>query len=452
MNYIGVDIGSSFIKAAILDTGSRQIIDVRKQQTPERLPNPDRNIYEVNVLSIVRSLTTMIDEYAGKYGPIVGILLSTQMHGFVLCDESGEPLTNYISWQDTRGTTPYGNATISSFEHISAVISSEQMERSGTQLKPGLAACNLHHWMMNHRHVIEKDNIYFCTLGSFVIYKLTGRHTCHITNAAPTGFADVERRAWNWETIRAVGCESLVFPDILDEQEICGYYDSAGGGIPVYPDIGDHQASVLGALGGDNDAAIVSGGTAGIVSLVSNKATRGDHENRPYFGGQTLKTITRLPGGRNLDVLVDFIADIGISLFEASRSRAEIWQAISQAVDRLDPSRPLEAPRVELGFFQGQQGVQHGKIDGIRPGNLTAGSLFAAAFENMADVYISALRKLMDPTAPIAKIWLTGGTIHNNVFMRTIMQARTGIETIPSPVQNEELRGLLHLALRISGT
>ncbi|MDF2723886.1 MAG: hypothetical protein K0Q59_3561 [Paenibacillus sp.] len=452
MNYIGIDIGSSFIKAAILDTENRAIRDVTRLPTPERLPAPNSSIYEVDVVSIMRSVTAMIDQCADKRGPIAGILLSTQMHGFVLCDAAGEPLTNYISWQDTRGSVPYGKEAASSFERISSVVSSEQIEKSGTKLKPGLAACNLHHWMAHHGRVAEQNNVRFCTLGSFIIFKLTGRHACHITNAAPTGFADVERRAWNLETIRAVGCESLVFPDIVDEQDICGYYDSPYGRIPVYPDIGDHQASVLGALGGNSHTAIVSGGTAGIVSLVSPEAAQGDHENRPYFGGRTLKTITRLPGGRNLDVLVDFIADIGMSVYGASRSRDELWQAIFRSVEAGSPTRsPNGALQVELGFFTGQQGVQHGRIDGIRQSNLTAGSLFAAAFENMADVYISALRKLENPSAPVARIILTGGTIHNNRFIRTIIQERTGIETLPSPVQNEELRGLLHLAMRLAG-
>lgn len=451
MKYIGLDIGSSFIKAAVLDTESRQITDVTKQQTPERLPNPDRNIYEVDVLSIVRSLTIMIDEYAGKYGPIAGILLSTQMHGFVLCDATGEPLTNFISWQDTRGTTPYGKGAVSSFEHICTVISSEQMESSGTRLKPGLAACNLHHWMMNHRHVIEKNNVYFCTLGAFVIYKLTGRHACHITNAAPTGFTDTERRAWNPDMIGAIGCADFIFPDIVHEQEICGYYISPYGSIPVYPDIGDHQASVLGALDGSNHTAVISGGTAGIVSVVSNEAAPGDHENRPYFGDRYLKTMTRLPGGRNLDVLVDFISDIGESIFEVSRPREDIWRAISKSIESFNQSESAEALLVELGFFKGQQGVQQGRIDRIRPGNFTAGALFTAAFENMADVYISALNKLADPAVPITKIILTGGTMQNNRFMREIIQKRTGIETILSNVQNEELRGLLRIASQISG-
>ncbi|NOU66072.1 hypothetical protein GC096_18715 [Paenibacillus sp. LMG 31461] len=106
MRYLGIDVGSSFIKAALLDTSNQQVMDITKQPTPKRIPNDNMNIYEVNVRSIVDCVKSMIIEHISKRGPVAGILFSTQMHGFVLCDEAGEPVTNYISWQDTRGMNP----------------------------------------------------------------------------------------------------------------------------------------------------------------------------------------------------------------------------------------------------------------------------------------------------------------------------------------------------------
>ncbi|NOU66073.1 hypothetical protein GC096_18720 [Paenibacillus sp. LMG 31461] len=327
----------------------------------------------------------------------------------------------------------------------------EQMAKGGTRLKPGLAACNLHHWMLNHQEIIENNKLYFCTLGGFLIYKLTGRHACHITNAAPTGFVDLTKLAWNPDIICAVGCADFIFPDILHEHEVCGYFSSSYGNIPVFPDIGDHQASVYGALGGLEEMAVISGGTAGIVSVVSKESTPGDHENRPYFNHCYLKTVTQLPGGRNLDVLIDFIEDIGKSIYDVSRNREDIWRSVTSTIlNTTNNDNISDVLQVELGFFQGQQGVKHGRIDDIRPGNFTVGSLFMAAYENMADIYITALHKLTGSTVPIKKIILTGGSIHDNLFMKETIQKRSGIETIPSIVQNQELAGLLQLASKIN--
>ncbi|NOU66077.1 hypothetical protein GC096_18740 [Paenibacillus sp. LMG 31461] len=450
MSYLGIDIGSSFIKSALLDTTRLQISGTVKIPTPGPLPNDKNYIFELDPHIIVKMITTMIEERVKLEGPIEGILLSTQMHGFVLADQSGEPLTNYISWRDTRGTYSNGNETQSSLEFLSQFLTPEKMSRCGTRLKSGLAACNLHHWIMNNPDQIKRKDISFCTLGSFLIYKLTGRNACHLTNAAATGFADPAKRAWNQDIIYEVGCDSFTFPDLLSEHEVCGYFGSTKGSIPVFPDIGDHQATVYGALKENTSIAVISGGTAGIVSVVTNEATAGDYENRPYFNNQYLRTVTQLPGGRNLDVLVDFIEEIGSSIYQASITKEDIWQKILQSLSVANQASSLESIKVELGFFKEQKMVKHGRIDNIREGNLTSGSLFRAAFENLADNFITALNKLADSTVQIQRIYLTGGLLHNNSLIQSTIQDLTGIETIPSNIQEEALTGLLHIAVKIA--
>jgi hypothetical protein len=113
-------------------------------------------------------------------------------------------------------------------------------EAPSAYIKPYMALCNLYA-MLDQGYSIQPGT-HFCTLGSYLIFRLTGNNVCHVTNAGPTGFANVRDVAWDRAVIERAGCGALTFPRITDRLESCGRYRS----LDIYPDLGDHQCSVLG--------------------------------------------------------------------------------------------------------------------------------------------------------------------------------------------------------------
>ena len=83
MKTVVIDIGSSFLKAAVLDVENACIVDERKFPSPEKLRYEDPYLFEVPADVYVDFVKGLVDEYAGTFPDLEGLLLSTQMHGFI---------------------------------------------------------------------------------------------------------------------------------------------------------------------------------------------------------------------------------------------------------------------------------------------------------------------------------------------------------------------------------
>lgn len=223
-------------------------------------PQPVRSdppYFEVNAEEIADVVTGVIDTLSPDR-----VFFSVQMHGYVLFKE-GREATPYVSWRDTRGRD-----RISSFR-----LGAEY----GVRIKPNLPRLSLQ---------TQSRFDEFCTLGSYLARKLTGNNATHITDAAPSGF-------FNATTGRTDEC-SFRLPKALLRVEAVGKYRSS----VVYAPMGDQQCAVLGAIGGRKFGGyILNLGTAAQLCCLSEEFVSGEFESRPFFGGETLCTVTGLPGG-----------------------------------------------------------------------------------------------------------------------------------------------------------
>jgi sugar (pentulose or hexulose) kinase len=500
MKFIALDIGSSFIKSAVLDLEHRRLLDATKEPAPPMLPAREPRYFEVSAEAIADCILQRIEQHVEQHPDIIGIVLSTQMHGFLLTDSLGQAITPYISWQDQRclgaveGEASSSGVALSSFERLSNLVSKLQAT-SGIRLTPRHAICNLYHYLGSEGRVVRPmQGIRFQTLGSYINQRLTGEHATHLTNAAATGCADVVHGQWNEPLIEAAGCSFLKFPDIRQETEAVGIYSGSYGPIAVYPDIGDHQATVLGCFASAKTDAVITLGTAGIISCIDGNWSEsgGSYEVRPFFEGQFLNTVTQLPGGRNLDVLIRFVQSIAAELLGMSVSEERIWQEVQSQMDIFGNAAltPAQAPasipasnvgsapassvaptsasnvgpasgsngsrtgsglQLEMGFFQGQRGVDKGMITGIDGDNLRAGPLFAAAFDNLADVYNRMLNVLCGDPHELHNIVFSGGLAYQNKALRERLTEKIGLASSMSPLPDESLTGLFRLALVCSG-
>lgn len=259
-----MDIGSTNIKYCELSDRKRGT--VRKIPFPSKLKLPDP-FYEVSAEKIIEIVTEVI-----RRSEASRVLISTQMHGWLLGDENGELLTNYISWQDNRAalypypfqlSAEYGVREKPNLPRFSVAVTQK--------LFPRLAAC---------------AKVFF-TLGSYVAYRLTGKNRTHITDAAPSGY-------YNVKTCSAVPCP-LELPSVFKGIQAAGTFE----GKYIFIPVGDQQCSVLGA-GGDENAYILNMGTAAQMCAVTPEFVAGAFESRPYFNGKTLCTVTGLCGGKYL--------------------------------------------------------------------------------------------------------------------------------------------------------
>ncbi len=233
------------------------------------------------------------------------VFLSVQMHGYVLL-KGGIEQTEYISWRDTRG----GN------EKPRFAISDEY----GVSVKPNLPRLSV------QTQTCAFDE--FCTLGSYLVYKLTGVNRSHVTDVAPSGFYNVRKG-------EADGC-GFRLPLVSASVERAGFF----GKSEIFTPVGDMQAAVLGAARGF-DGYVLNLGTAGQLCCVEEGFVAGDFESRPYFGGRTLCTVTGLPAGAVVSREGDAAEELLVREYAAAMKRLPRRSKISVTGGVVKYRRPL---------------------------------------------------------------------------------------------------------------
>lgn len=444
MHYIGIDIGTSFIKGGVLDLASAQVHSVRRQPFPDSQAGIPAPLYEVDPQGIVRAVGTLLDSLLEHAPQCQGIVLCSQMHGLVLMDESGQALSNAITWRDQRALQPYPGGTHEEastyFDAMMAHISSEERQQLGNGLRAGLPICTLY-WLRENKQI--PHGAIPATLPDFVLASLCqeSRPGIEPTNAAAHGGYNVATGDWHWDVLSRLGLETLAWPALRAVNEVVGTLNVNGREIPCFAPVGDHQCALAGTFLESGELSLnVSTGSQ--VSLVTSDLRMGNYEVRPYFDGRYLNTLVQVPAGRALDSLVSLLTEL------ARRSNIELpapWETISQAVAEV-PESDLD---INLAFFASALG-DHGHIANMREDNLSIGHLFRAAYQSMADTYLSCALRL-SPQREWSRLVFSGGLVQKQDALRTLIHQRFGSNYRLCDSSEDTLLGLLSLALFASG-
>jgi sugar (pentulose or hexulose) kinase len=289
----------------------------------------------------------------------------------------------------------------------------------------------------------SKMEIY--SLGSYFIHKLTGRNICHITNAAPMGMADIREGRWLRELWKKAGLGELRLPEITGAFEPVGKFERNGMSIAVYPDIGDQQVSVLGCQAEDGDI-IVNAATAGQVIHVTGDFIPGNYEIRPFFDGKYLEVVSRMPGGRNFDVFIDFIGEIGKKLFYVSLDREEIWKRIRTGCKAGKDTGGLEG---DIGFYELPEREAGGSISRINHYNLSLENVISALLKDSGRLYANYIETLLSgKSRKQGRVIFCGGLAGRwRDFVDAVLRER-GSRKKEIVITDESLRGMAELTKR----
>lgn len=442
MKYIGVDLGSSYVKAVLLDLDQRRILQKDKMPSPARKLDLEPNYYEIPAGKFVDIVKKMIDGYTKKYLDIDGVIISTQMHGFIYQTKEREDI--YISWQDMRCMNFMPEEKCSYLEWMESKISQEEMRNNGVYLKPSLAVCNLFTLLETNHQLPKTGKLY--TIGSYIIHALTGSYVCHISNAAPLGIADVVDNRWDKTLLEKLNLEGIQLPELVkNDYEVCGEYVSNGYRLKVFPDYGDMQVSILGSGIGKGEV-VVNVATGAQVIRYDKKFVPGAYEIRPYFDKSYLYTISNMPSGRNLDVLIKFLQESIYRIIGKRPDIQDIWHIIHEEKLTGDPNLT-----VETSFYKNPYFKNGGAIKGITHSNLHLNTLFYAAFYDMATTYWHFIKELGAEEKDISRIVCAGGVNWKTPEIRMMLRDVTGKRCELSPIADEAFYGMFLLSLLCSG-
>ncbi len=434
MRCLGLDIGSSSIKGAVLNLETGSIEHITREAFPDAESRLPPGFHEVPPETIfLRSLSVI--ERLVKAAPDAAALLSCgQMGGIMLVDRDRRPMTNYLSWRDQRTTVADRNG-ITTLDRLRECWSDVMFEELGKELKSG-SATSLLYWLAQNGQL--PDAAIPITVGDYVISRLCNA-VPKMERTQTIGMLHLRTGDWHHTAFEAAGLSGLHWPQLTHETESIGRARLNGSTLTCYPVIGDQQSALRGIDLKPHELSInVSTGSQ--VSQITADFRPADCQTRSWFGVRFLNTITHIPAGRSLTVLESLLTELPrLAGLKIERS----WQLIAQAAEESTGGGLTS----DLSFFSSAMGSD-GRISGITTENLTVGNLFQSAFEFMADSYLTCSRRL-SPEPAWNQLAISGGLVQSFVPLRKKIEARFRLPIRDVAEQEETLLGLLSIGREI---
>ncbi|MFO0930037.1 MAG: FGGY family carbohydrate kinase [Gemmataceae bacterium] len=435
--FLGIDLGTTFLKGAVLDLDRPALRQVRRLPFPAPLPGLPPTRCELDPAAVLAATRQLIGELLDDAPDATGLLLSSQMHCLVFLDANRRPVSNVLTWKDQRALEDHLRQPGRFIDVLREQITAAELQATGRELRVGVPLVTLP-WLQTHGQL--PADTWPTSLPDFVLASLCGTvPTTDPSNAAAYGLYDLDRSDWHRPLIDRLELGGLRWPAVRRFGEVVGTAEVHGRRLTCYTAIGDQQCSLVGA-GLEEGELSLNVSTGSQVSLLTRERRTGDFGGRPYPDELWLSTIVQVPAGRALAALVGLLTEIG-------GERGDPWDRIARAVADV-PSTDLQ---VNLAFYGGPFG-DRGAIANMGEHNLTVGHLFTAAFRNMADNYALCAHTLA-PAHDWKRLVFSGGLVHRFPTLRdAVLRA---LAPVPGwrvcPSTEDTLLGLLTLAVAYSG-
>lgn len=424
--FYGIDVGTSFIKGAIIDLDGSGLRETYRVPFPDFVRGLPPSHHEVEPGAIMARVHELLARLQRHEPYPAGIVFCGQMHGFTLVDEAGQPKSNYVSWLDQR-------VTPTEFDEIRASITERELREIGNEFRRSIAVPLL--WWLKRHGQLPEGPVAPVTPPDLVVGNLCGTvPTLEPTQAASFGAIRLATGDWHREVIGKLGLDGLRWPPVRPAGTVSGYWR----GIPCYSGAGDQQCALAGVLLADGEVS-VNIGTGSQVGMTVDSPPDDDLQTRPYFDNRLLRTITHIPGGRALTPLVRLFTEL------SGMSEADAWPKIEEAVARV----PTTDLRAAISFFPGPCG-DRGFLENLHDGNLSIGHVFRGAFESMARNYEACVRRL-DPARSAGRLVFTGGVAQRMPIVRDLTAEALRMPYRLSPHSEDTLMGLMILAQAFTG-
>ncbi len=272
MYLIGFDIGSSSVKASLLEAETGKLVKSAfypKTEMPISAPEPDWAEQDPEQWWISLKLACN-DVMQGIHGSkVMAIGISYQMHGLVIVDKDKQVLRPSIIWCDSRAV-PYGDKA---FKEIGAQACLSSLLNS-----PGNFTASKLKWVKENEPETYNKIYKIMLPGDFIAMKLTGEINTTETGLSEGIFWDYSKSEKAGFLLDYYGFDKSLFPDTVPVFSVQGNLlpgiaESLGlkAGIPISYRAGDqpNNAFSLNVLNPGEIAA--NAGTSGVVYGVSEE-------------------------------------------------------------------------------------------------------------------------------------------------------------------------------------
>ncbi len=231
MNFLGVDVGTTSMKAAVFSQTGEELSSATLDYTLRQ----DGNVVEFDTESYWHLLNQAI-ETVTKDVKVDAMSVDTQCETLILTDEDGNPVRDAIVWLDNRAEEQA--------KKIEAHFGEQKVyEITGQpEVTATWPACKLLWVKENEPEVWEKTKKIFL-LEDYLLYKMTGAFVTEKTLQSSSIYLDIHKGDWWQEMLDFIGVSKNQLPALKESAEVVGTYQ----GMTVVTGAMDQVAGAIGA-------------------------------------------------------------------------------------------------------------------------------------------------------------------------------------------------------------
>ena len=231
MNFLGVDYGTTSVKAVLFDEKLTEITSYTEEYTL----NTKGNIVEFPAKRYWTIMQNVLNNILEK-STIDALAIDTQCETLILTDENGEPVRDAIVWLDNRAEEE-AEIIEKHFGRKKVYDVTGQPEITATWPAAKLL------WVKNNEPEVWAKTKKVFLLEDYVLYKLTGKFVTEKTLQSSTIYFDIKNDCWWKEMLDFIGVSEDMLPELLDSGKLVGEYN----GIKVVTSAMDQVAGAIGA-------------------------------------------------------------------------------------------------------------------------------------------------------------------------------------------------------------
>lgn len=201
--HLGLDLGTTSVKACAFSTDGKMLEECQEAYELNETAGGAAEQAPEEVLSAAERALASLIKKLGE--PPLGIGISAAMHSVILLDEHHQPLTQVITWADTRA----------SVDQFSEAEKKKLLRRTGTPVHPMSPLVKLN-FLADEFPSVWSQTKYVSDLKSLIVHRWTTDGLLIDTNlASATGLYNLEEQTWDEAALVIARIEQEQLPIVV---------------------------------------------------------------------------------------------------------------------------------------------------------------------------------------------------------------------------------------------
>ena len=411
--HLGIDIGTSGVKALLMDDAAR-VIGSHDAALSVSRPKPGWSEQDPEdwIAATRKAVAGLRAAHPAEFALLASLGLSGQMHGATLLGADDRPLRPCILWNDGR----------SGAECAELEVRVDVRGIGGNIAMAGFTAPKLL-WVAKHEPEVFARIAKVLLPKDYVRLWLTGRHATDMSDAAGTLWLDVAERRWSAALLAATGLTESHMPEVIEgtsqsgrlRAEVAAEWGVAR--VPVAGGGGDNAATACGMGLLAPGAGFLSLGTSGVLFTATERFAPNTAEAVHAF-------CHAVPGRWHQ-------MGVTLSAVDSLTWLARQLGGTAPALAGLVPDQVMVPSEVTfLPYLSGERTPHNnpaarGAFIGLSAGTDPA-TLVQAVMEGVGFAFADCHDALTRTGGPLGAVYAVGGGARSNAWLR-IIAAATGL-------------------------